>query len=323
MKKEHLFYSILFMFFALCLTACSGGNDYDGDPYLDIVETLVSRGDFTTLVAAVTAAELDDDLQGDGPFTVFAPTDDAFDALPYGTVDMLLLPENQDLLIDILTFHVYAGRVSATDAIAADGTAITMLNGSDLRIDVVDGSVVLSLNGNREATVTITDIEATNGVIHVIDAVLDPDDATSDIVDTAVADGRFTTLVAALEAAELDDDLRGDGPFTVFAPTDDAFDALPAGTVAALLLPANQDTLSDILLYHVFDGSVLAADAIALDGSSVGMLNGDNMSIDVVGGSVVLNEGGNREATVIITDVLCSNGVIHVIDAVLDPGDAT
>jgi len=326
MKERSFFYVLMVIFLALSLSACGcfdDDDDDDGGPTQNIVEIAIANGNFTTLVAALQAAELDDDLQGPGPFTVFAPTDDAFDALPEGTVDTLLLPENQDLLIDILTFHVYAGQVSSSDAIAADCTAITMLNGSDLRIDVVDGSVVLSLNGNREAIVTTTDIAATNGVIHVIDAVLDPDDATSDIVDTAVDNGNFTTLVAALQAAELDDDLQGTGPFTVFAPTDDAFAALPAGTVADLLLPENQDTLVDILLYHVFSGCVLAADAIALDGNSVDMLNEGNMSIDVEEGSVILNQGGDREAEVVFTDVLCSNGVIHVIDAVLNPDDSS
>ena len=146
--------------------------------------------------------------------------------------------------------------------------------------------------------------------------------ALASIAQTAIDDGRFTTLVAALQAAELDDDLAGNGPFTVFAPTDDAFNLLPPGTVTTLLQPANQALLIDILTYHVYVGNVLAADAIALDGQTVTMLNGDGMTIDVVGGDVVLNLGGNREATVIITDVLCSNGTIHVIDAVLDPADA-
>lgn len=153
----------------------------------------------------------------------------------------------------------------------------------------------------------------------------DDDDGgpTQNIVEIAIANGNFTTLVAALQAAELDDDLQGTGPFTVFAPTDDAFAALPAGTVADLLLPENQDTLVDILLYHVFSGCVLAADAIALDGNSVDMLNEGNMSIDVEEGSVILNQGGDREAEVVFTDVLCSNGVIHVIDAVLNPDDSS
>jgi transforming growth factor-beta-induced protein len=314
---------VMSLFVMLALVSCGlTDSDNDGDDSKNIVETAIDDGRFDTLVAALQAAGLDDDLEGPGPFTVFAPTDDAFAALPEGTVDTLLEPANQDILIDILTFHVYAGEVFAADVIDLAGTAVEMLNGSDLRVDVVDGFVILSLNGNRQATVTITDIEASNGVIHVIDAVLDPEDATSSIVQTAVDNGNFTTLVTALQAAGLDDDLEGSGPFTVFAPTDTAFAALPAGTVATLLEPANSDILTDILTYHVFDGSVLAAAAIALDGNSVVMLNEDSMSIDVVGNMVVLNQGGGREAMVTITDVLCSNGVIHVIDTVLDPADA-
>jgi uncharacterized surface protein with fasciclin (FAS1) repeats len=293
-----------------------------GDVSENIVDTAVADGNFTTLVAALQAAELDDDLAGTGPFTVFAPTDDAFDLLPAGTVTTLLDPANKAILIDILTYHVIDGDVMASDAIALDGTGAEMLNGQNVRIDVVSDEVILNLNGNREAMVIITDIECTNGVIHVIDAVLDPGDAVENIVDTAVADGNFTTLVAALQAAELDDDLAGPGPFTVFAPTDDAFDLLPAGTVTTLLDPANQATLIDILLYHVYDGSVLSPAALDLDGQSVPMLNGDTMSIDIAASELVLNLGGSRQATVTITDVLCSNGVIHVIDAVLDPGDS-
>lgn len=312
---------------SLMLVACSDDNDHpaesnDTEPTMNIVETAVDDGSFTTLVTALEAAELDDDLSGTGPFTVFAPTDAAFDLLPDGTVDTLLDPANQDTLIDILAYHVTDGEVMATDALALDGSSAEMLNGKNIRLDVVDGDLYLNLNGNREAMVAITDIECTNGVIHVIDAVLDPDDASENIVDTAVADGSFTTLVAALQAAELDDDLAGTGPFTVFAPTDDAFDLLPAGTVATLLEPANQDTLIDILTYHVIDGDVMATDAIALDGTGAGMLNGQNVRIDVVSGEVFLNLDGNREAMVIITDIECTNGVIHVIDAVLDPGDA-
>jgi len=141
-------------------------------------------------------------------------------------------------------------------------------------------------------------------------------EATADIVDTAIAAGDFSTLVAAVQAAGLEDTLRGDGPFTVFAPTDAAFAALPAGTLEALL--ADPDALADILLYHVVAGEVLAADVVGL--TSATAANGDTIEIEVVGGTVVLN--GN--ANVVATDVLATNGVIHVIDAViLPPADTT
>lgn len=242
------------------MLACGGSDDHDPvitEPTMNIVDTAVEDGRFTTLVAALQAAELDDDLSGPGPFTVFAPTDDAFNLLPPGTVDFLLEPANQSTLIDLLLYHVIDGEVFASDAIDLDGTSATMLNALNVRLDVINGDLILNFNGSRQATVTVTDIVATNGVIHVIDAVLDPGDAVENIVDTAVANGNFTTLVTALQAADLDDDLEGPGPFTVFAPTDDAFDALDAlspGIVASLLLPENKATLIDILTYHVFNG---------------------------------------------------------------------
>jgi transforming growth factor-beta-induced protein len=131
-----------------------------------------------------------------------------------------------------------------------------------------------------------------------------------DIVDTAVADGRFTTLVAALQAADLVDTLKGEGPFTVFAPTNDAFAKLPEGTIEALL--ADIPTLTDILLYHVVGGKVMAADVVTLE--SADTVLGKPVSISVMDGKVMIND-----AEVIITDIETSNGVIHVIDSVILP----
>lgn len=167
----------------LSRVACASDDDDDDNGQaaeMNIVETAEDNGNFTTPLTALEAAGLDDDLEGTGSFTVFAPTDEVFDALEAaapGTLAFLLEPANQNVLIDILQFHAIQGTVMEADAIALDGTSAEMLNGSLLRLDVVNDSVVLSLNGNREATVTITDIEASNGVIHVIDTVLDPADA--------------------------------------------------------------------------------------------------------------------------------------------------
>jgi len=238
------------------------------------------------------------------------------------SVGALLEPENLDTLIDILTFHVYGGDVYEDEVTELAGTSVNMLNDKDLRIDVSDGSVILSLNGNRQAMVTVTDILTSNGVIHVIDTVLDPGDATKNIIDTAEDNGNFNTLVAAVEAAGLTETLSGPGPFTVFAPTDSAFETLPAGTVEALLDPENLEILVNILTFHVYNGDVYANDVVELDGRAVRMLNDLDLRIDVESGTVVLNQGGNREADVIITNVLTSNGVIHVIDTVLDPDDS-
>lgn len=134
-----------------------------------------------------------------------------------------------------------------------------------------------------------------------------------DIVDTAVAAGSFTTLVAALKAADLVDTLKSKGPFTVFAPTDEAFAKLPAGTVESLLKPENKDKLAAILTYHVVSGKVKAKDVVKL--SSATTVQGDNVEIMVKDGGVILNENSN----VISTDISTSNGVIHIIDTVILP----
>ena len=277
----------------------------------DIVDTAVADGRFTTLVAAVQAAGLVDTLKSEGPFTVFAPTDDAFAKLPAGTIDELLKPENKQKLTDILLYHVVAGKVMAADVTAL--TSAKTVLGKDVAIKVDMGNVYIN-----EAKVIIADIETSNGVIHVIDSVLLPpaEDAMMEkntIVDIAVADGRFKTLVAALGAAGLVETLSGEGPFTVFAPTDDAFAALPAGTVESLLLPENKQKLTDILLYHVVSGKVMAADVVGL--TSAPTVLGKDLTIKVQDGKVFLND----TVQVIITDIEASNGVIHVIDAVLLP----
>ena len=277
----------------------------------DIVDTAVADGRFTTLVAAVEAAGLVDTLKGAGPFTVFAPTDDAFAKLPAGTLDDLLKPENKQKLTDILLYHVVEGKVVAAD-VSSLASAMTVF-GKDVTVKVDMGNVYIN-----DAQVIITDIETSNGVIHVIDTVLLPpaDDAMmeqKDIVDTAIADGRFTTLVAAVEAAGLVDTLKGAGPFTVFAPTDDAFAKLPAGTLDDLLKPENKQKLTDILLYHVVSGKVMAADVVNLTNAPTVL--GQDIQITVKDGKVFLN----GTIQVIITDIETSNGVIHVIDAVLLP----
>ena len=272
-----------------------------------IVDIAVADGRFETLVAAVQAAGLAETLSGEGPFTVFAPTDDAFDKLPEGTVEGLL--EDIPALTDILLYHVVEGTVLAED-VSELFKAETLLEES-VSIRVQEGNVYIN-----DAMVIITDIMADNGVIHVIDTVLLPpaEDAepTSTIVDIAVSDDRFGTLVTALSAAELVETLSGDGPFTVFAPTNAAFDALPEGTLDALL--ADIPALTNILRYHVVSGQVLAEDVVTL--SEAETVLGENVSIRVEDGKVFIND-----SEVIVTDIMASNGVIHVIDAVLLPSE--
>lgn len=268
-------------------------------PSQTIVDIAVADGRFTTLVAALQAADLVETLSGDGPFTVFAPTDDAFAKLPAGTVDALLADIPQ--LTEILTYHVVAGKVMAADVVALDSAKT--VNGLPVYVKVDNGKVFI--NG---AEVLITDIEADNGVIHVIDSVILP---PADIVDTAIADGRFTTLVAAVQTAGLVDTLKSEGPFTVFAPTDDAFAKLPAGTVEALLADIPQ--LTSILTYHVVPELLLSPKVLEME--KIATVNGKSLTVSMDMGKPMIDN-----AEIIITDVYTSNGVIHVIDSVLIPG---
>jgi uncharacterized surface protein with fasciclin (FAS1) repeats len=281
-----------------------------------IVDIAVEDGRFTTLVAAVEAAGLVETLSGEGQFTVFAPTDDAFAALPEGTVESLL-EDPQGALRDILLYHVAEGAVPAETVVTLDSA--TTVQGEPVSIAVVDGEVVL----NDSAKVIITDIMAANGIIHVIDTVILPPSMTEaaaeeqmadakSIVDIAVEDGRFTTLVAAVEAAGLAETLSGEGQFTVFAPTDEAFAALPEGTVESLLEDP-EGALKDILLFHVLSQAVPSSDVVNYEAAQT--IQGENVSIAVVDGEVVLNDS----AKVVIPDIMASNGIIHVIDAVILP----
>jgi uncharacterized surface protein with fasciclin (FAS1) repeats len=273
----------------------------------DIVDTAVAAGKFNTLATALTEAGLVDTLKGEGPFTVFAPTDEAFAKLPPGTVEGLLA--DKAALTKVLTYHVVAGSVDSK-AVAGLQNAETV-SGDSVKIAVKNGSVFIN-----DSKVVTADIKAGNGIIHVIDTVLLPPSApatgTKDIVDTAVAAGNFKTLATALTAAGLIDTLKGEGPFTVFAPTDEAFAKLPPGTVEGLL--ADKAKLTAVLTYHVVPGKVMAANAAKL--TSARTVQGSEIKIAANGGTVKIND-----ATVTAADIEASNGVIHVIDTVILPPD--
>jgi len=229
--------------------------DDSGQQAKDIVATAAGAGSFETLLAAAKAAGLVETLQGEGPLTVFAPTDEAFAKLPPGTVENLLKPENKDQLSAILTYHVVPGKIRSAEAIKLD--AADTVNGQSLSLAASESG--LTVDG---ANVVQADIDCSNGVIHVIDSVILPQspeetasaseqpEPSKDIVATAVGAGSFNTLIAAVKAAGLVDTLQGDGPFTVFAPTDEAFAKLPAGTVENLLEPENSSLCSLITSYQ-------------------------------------------------------------------------
>lgn len=287
------------------------------EPEGSIVDLALASPDLTTLVTALQAADLVGALADeDALFTVFAPTDDAFAALGDDAIAALLA--DTEALTNVLLYHVIGeAAVDSIDATALYGQMVTMLNEADVTIDVRDGE--LYINASK---VIIKDIPATNGIIHVIDMVLIPEseeaaDPTGTIVDIALADPQFSTLVTALDTAGLVATLSDEtAVFTVFAPTDDAFALLGTDTINSLL--ADVPMLTNILTYHVIgDQAVDAATAISLDGSDVEMLNGDTVSVSVQDGTLYLND-----SAVIAADVVATNGVIHVIDAVLTPPES-
>ncbi|MBL8849367.1 MAG: fasciclin domain-containing protein [Planctomycetaceae bacterium] len=269
----------------------------------DIVSTAVEAGSFKTLAAALEAAGLVSTLQGPGPFTVFAPTDDAFAMLPAGTVEELVKPENKAQLIAVLTYHVVPGKVAAADVVKLK--AAKTVNGQRVEISTQDGNVRVD-----QAEVVTADIACSNGIIHVIDQVILP---TSDkIPDVALKAGVFSTLLAAAKAAGLVEALSAEGPLTVFAPTDSAFAALPPGTIDNLLKAENKSQLAAILKFHVVSGRLYAADLSG--GHAYQTLQGASISLKIEGGQPKIGQ-----ATVLTPDIDAANGVIHVIDEVLLP----
>ena len=265
-------------------------------------------------MAAVQAAGLVETLKGAGPFTVFAPSDEAFAKLPEGLVGELVKPENKAVLTQILTYHVVAGDLQSSELIHSNRAPKTVQGG---RLSIYKSAKGVMVN---KSMVTAANILTTNGVIHVIDSVLLPKGIKLpkvppkpvDIVDTAVAAGSFKTLVAAVQAAGLVETLKGTGPFTVFAPTDAAFAKVDKATLAKLLLPENKAALVRVLTYHVVAGAVKAADVVKL--TSAKTVEGNEVKITVTDGKVMVDN-----ANVTATDVIASNGVIHIIDAVLLP----
>ena len=282
----------------------------------NIVEVATESGSFPTLLAAVEAAGLVDALSdSSASLTVFAPTEAAFAALPEGTLDSLLA--DPDALANVLTYHVLGSSVDASAALGLAPTTVETLNGNDIAVTKRDDA---NLYVNLSKVVDY-DIEASNGVIHVIDSVLLPPDltpSTMTIAEIAQADGNFDTLVAALTAANLVGTVNDpDASLTVFAPTDAAFEEL--GDAALNYLLNNPEILESTLLYHVVAGAELSSiDAIAAAGTSLTMANDDEATISL-GETGLMIEGAN----IVTTDIVASNGIIHVIDVVLEAPSAT
>jgi uncharacterized surface protein with fasciclin (FAS1) repeats len=289
------------------LGACSSD---DANP--NLVEKARSNSELMVLVEAVEAADLTATLSGPGPLTLFAPTDSAFATLlaELGLTKAQLLSD-KELLTKVLTYHVLSRNVTAAEVIP--GKAITSVQGGFFKVDIANSDLVITDGRNRTSKIIAADILASNGVIHLVDKVLLPADKT--IPQTAASIADFSILVEALLAADLVETLSGSGPFTVFAPTNLAFEALLSelGITKAQLL-ADTVLLTRVLTYHVLVGAVLKAD-VPVD-VPVTTLQGDSFTVDT---TLSITDQLSRKASITATDVLNSNGVIHVVDKVLLP----
>jgi uncharacterized surface protein with fasciclin (FAS1) repeats len=336
---QRLFKYLLGAAFMGLLAACSS-DDHDPPPPpapKSIVGVAQDTADLSSLVAAVQFASNNNDLvnllNNPGTLTVFAPTNAAFDALARtltGNANAraadILVPANKDLVRTVLQYHVLTSTVRAANI--PFGKAITPAAGGIFKIDLVSSKPVITDGRNGKSNITATDISASNGVVHVIDKVLLPADKT--IVKTAAdLTPEFTSLRAALVFASDNGDLvnllESTGPFTVFAPTNAAFDALAkelttnANAVATdILVPANKALVRNVLQYHVLASRVLKAD-ITPNTPIQTALATKTFTIQAPASGVTITDGRNRVANIIATDVLTSNGVIHVIDKVILP----
>lgn len=272
-----------------------------------VVDIVVNSPDHNTLETAVIAAELADDLSGAGPFTVFAPTDAAFAAIDPATLDALLADPTGDLAT-ILSHHVVFGVADSGNI--SDGTVVGNLIAQNLSFSTSTGA--LTVNG---ASITVTDLRADNGVVHVIDAVMLPmaitTRITGTIMDVVNTSPDHTVLKTLIETAGLQGALSDDTDRTLFAPTDAAIAALPQDVVDALLADPS-GALTDVLLFHTVVG-VASTDNI-FDGLVIGSMLGKNLSFSANANGVSV-EGSN----ISVFDIYTDNGVVHVIDTVLVP----
>jgi uncharacterized surface protein with fasciclin (FAS1) repeats len=302
----------------IALTSFTISCDNDDDMPVDNTITGIAKtnSNLTILVQALVKADLAGTLQGTGPFTVFAPTDAAFTAFlkttPYATLNDV----PKDVLTQILLNHVVSGAIKSTDlstgyakTLAKSATSGT--NTMSLYVDLTSG---VKLNG--VAKVTTADVMASNGVIHVVDAVIN----LPTIVTHATANANFTSLVGALTKAGQPDFvgiLSGTGPFTVFAPTNDAFTAFNTELAPGGIAGVSSANLTKVLQYHVVSGNILAASLT--EGQMVSTLQTPQKFTIQLAGGAKIKDVNNRISTIVATDVQCSNGVIHVLNKVLLP----
>jgi len=332
---------LLLIAMTLFVLSCNKDDDQDvlenQTTSTNIVETAQGNDDLSSLVAALIKADENENsdlvgtLSGEGPFTVFAPTNDAFSDLlnsldGFDSLDDFDTDEEKALLAKILTYHVVAGAAVMSSELS-DGQTIKTVQEENVTVSIDNGSVYIQDATDTNAQVVIADVEASNGIVHVIDKVLLPqevldalngeEDPNQSLVEIVVEAESLSLLEAAVVKADLVTTLSSDGPFTVFAPTNDAFVALLD------ILGDNYNSLDDfdteeeiallkdILLFHVIPAKVLAADLS--EGSVETAFAANNVEIIASGDTFVIGDASMVDATITGTDIMATNGVAHTI----------
>ena len=309
MKQKLNFFGkpLLFAAFVMLfsISACKKDSKIKTDNTINRI--VMSTPDFSTLNAAVKKAGLNATLSGNGPFTVFAPANVAFTAS--GITSDVLNSLSADEAKNILLYHTLPSKVLSSEVPEGPNAAVTAANGDVLYVTRNSNGVFV--NGIQ---VTQADVQAKNGVIHVLGKVLMP--PSGNIVEMAQADTSFSFLVAAVVKANLQGALSGDGPFTVFAPTNNAFRAAGFATVDDVKA-VDAATLTSILTYHVIGARVFSSDLT--DGQQAATLNGEKITISLGSAATVKGKSNSTPSNIVATNIVATNGVIHVIDQVLIP----
>ena len=321
MKKINYLLGLSILAGSLCFTSCGDDDEDDVTPVVEetvlpatVVDIAASDENFSSLVAALQKADLVSTLQGAGPFTVFAPTNEAFATFLSDNNFAALDDVPTDVLTDVLLNHVVSANVLSTSL--SNGYVAGLSTGPgttnvDLYVNIDNG---VTING---ANVTTADIQSQNGVVHVIDKVI----ASASVVDIALQNSDFSILVQALTRDDLTVDfvsiLSGTGPFTVFAPTNAAFEALLVELDVATLADIDVATLEAVLKYHVVSGANVDASTLT-DDQIVSTFLDESFTIDLDSGAQII-DGRNRVSDIVLTDVQGSNGIVHVINKVILP----
>jgi transforming growth factor-beta-induced protein len=311
---------------AVSLYGCGGDGTTTPAPApapvatMNIVQLAQATPALSNLTALLVSHNLTDTLSGDGPFTVFAPTNEAFAA----AADVIATLTDEQIT-EVLTYHVVGAKATSSDLTQGENLN-TLFAPHNLTVDTLTPDVTIkpdSVDG-ADAKVTTADVMATNGVVHIVDAVLVPNlagpspppaPATMNIVQLAQATPALSNLTALLVSHNLTDTLSGAGPFTVFAPTNDAF-AAAADVIATL----TDDQITQVLTYHVVGGKATSSD-LTQDESLATVFSGHNLTVASLSPTVIIHPDGASaaDATVTTADVMATNGVVHIVDAVLVP----